>query len=238
MSQPHPTAPGRRQRLSAGVTMVELVVVVVIVSILAAVAVPAFSSWMDDQRLKAAARSVGDAFNLARAEAIRTGQDHIVFLSSGAGVDPAPAGRDAGGATLVDESGAAVPILVLNDGQPGSADNNCRIDGGESSRSVPAELGVSWGVTGTTTPAPEDPGSTIPANGVTFSAPDGTPTTWVLFRPDGIPVGFDTTCTQGETGSGGGTVYVTNGDLDYAVTLTALGTVRVHRADRNGGWTQ
>lgn len=241
MSQPRPAGPELRvaiRRQRAGVTLVELVVVIAMISILAAVSLPAFSSWMDDQRLKSAARSLGDAFNLARAEAIRTGEDHIVFLSSGAGVDPSPAGRDASGATLVDGAGTAVPILILNDGRPGTAGNNCRIDAGEASRTVPAEQGISWGVTSTTTPAPEDSSASIPSNGVTFTAPDGGDTTWVLFRPDGVPVGFDAACSQGEIGSGGGTVYVTNGDLDYAITLTSLGTVSVHRGDRNGGWSQ
>jgi hypothetical protein len=63
----------------------------------------------------------------------------------------------------------------------------------------------------------------------------------VLFRPDGIPVGFDptsTTCgTIGQTGTGGAGLYVTSGGRDYAVTLAPLGGVRVH-AWGGAGWTQ
>ena len=39
---------------------------------------------------------------------------------------------------------------------------------------------------------------------------------------------FDNACAFGQTGSGTGGVYVTNGTRDYAVTLSALGQSRVH----------
>jgi hypothetical protein len=54
----------------------------------------------------------------------------------------------------------------------------------------------------------------------------------VLFRPDGIPVSFTFsggTCGQiAGTGSGGGALYITNGERDYAVVLSPLGSARVH----------
>lgn len=218
-------------------TLVELMVVVVISGLMIAITIPNMAGWMSDQRLRGAARSLGDSFTVARAEAIRTGQDHVVFVSSGAGVDPAPLGLDANSNFLRDVANNFVPILVLNDGLPGSANNNCAIDAAETIRTVAPVTGINWGVTNATAVAPDDGAAAIPANGVTFSAPDGTPTTWVLFRPDGIPVGFSAACAQGEAGSGGGTVYMTNGDRDYAITLSPLGTPRVHRAV-GGGWSQ
>ena len=231
---PPPYSVSRRQR---GMTLVELMVVIVVSSAMIAIAVPNLAEWMNDQELRGAARGLGDSFAIARAEAIRTGQDHIVFVASGAGVDPSPLGQDANGNFLRDPANNFVPILVLNDGDPGSANNNCAVDAGEGTRTVPAVNGVNWGVTNITAVAPDDGAAAIPANGVTFTAPDGTPTTWVLFRPDGIPVGFSAACAQGEAGSGGGSVYLTNGDKDLAVTLSPLGAVRVHHAVA-GGWTQ
>lgn len=59
-----------------------------------------------------------------------------------------------------------------------------------------------------------------------------------MFRGDGIPVTFDAGCNVGTIGSGNGAVYVTNGDRDYAVVLTALGAVRVHAWNAvEGAWT-
>ena len=53
-----------------------------------------------------------------------------------------------------------------------------------------------------------------------------------------LHVGFDNTCTFGQTGTGGGAIYVTNGTRDYAITLSALGQSRVHAWDAGAGqWT-
>ena len=63
----------------------------------------------------------------------------------------------------------------------------------------------------------------------------------MAFRPDGIPVGFADIggpCTPGETGTGGGAIYVNNDQRDIAVVLAPLGTVKVHRFERGGAtWT-
>lgn len=209
-----------------------MVVVVGIVSAVIALAVPGIQDWGRNQRLKSAARSLTDAFQLARSEAIRTGNNHIVFLSAGGGTDPA-------GAALQDPAGTPVPILILDDGQPGSANQNCRIDAVELSQVVYAEQGVNWGVSFATTSAPEEGAAAIPGSGVSFRAPSGALTNWVLFRPDGIPVGFSPACNLGGVGSGGGAVYVTNGSRDYVVTLTPLGGTRVHGwMPEVGGWSQ
>jgi hypothetical protein len=79
------------------------------------------------------------------------------------------------------------------------------------------------------------------ASGTTASGPSNNATNWVLFRADGIPVGFDptsTTCgTIGDTGTGGAGLYITSGGRDYAVTLAPLGGTRVHTWG-GGAWTQ
>ena len=77
-----------------------------------------------------------------------------------------------------------------------------------------------------------------------FSDPEvpATARVWVLFRPDGIPVAFKgnlLNCdTIGETGSGGGAIYVTDGNRDFAAVMSPLGGVRLHAWDeRNTQWS-
>jgi len=223
-------------RSSAGVTLIELVVVIGIIAALAAAAIPSISDMIERRRLQGFARDLGNMFQIARSQAVRTGNYHIVFFGPLGTSDPA-------GTVLVDSSGDPVPLLILNDGSPATA--NCHIDGGEDRETLPMPNQVAFGVSEATVKVPADTGTAAfsppQASGTTASDPSNNPTNWVLFRPDGIPVGFDptsTTCgTIGETGTGGAGLYVTSGGLDYAVTLAPLGSVRVH-AWNGGGWTQ
>ena len=54
----------------------------------------------------------------------------------------------------------------------------------------------------------------------------------LLFRADGIPVAVDPACNVGTTGTGTGGVYITNGNRDYSVVVSPLGTVTVRRFNR------
>jgi prepilin-type N-terminal cleavage/methylation domain-containing protein len=206
-------------RRQSGVTLIELAVVLAIIALLSVVALPAFDNMFGDQRLKAAARSVNDSFFLARSEAIRTGNTHLVVFQQALG--------------------ATAPIVIVDDGLP--ANSNCTIDAGEVRYAIDAVDGVVWGTTSTLAngaPAPNDPGVATGDVATGSSFTDATRNalngaTWVLFQPDGVPRLFTPdgggNCTAvGLAGLGGGAIYLTNTRRDYAIVLSNVGTTRTH----------
>jgi len=247
----------RANKKTAGFTLVEAAVVIAIIGIVMATAMPNISRYFETGRGRAAAKSVADAFTIARAQAIRTGNNHVVFfrLATGAG----GFAGDVNGTPLTDAVGVpgavAVEVLILDDGLPGSANQNCQIDVGEPTiyfgRNAQrgqewgsANDGINWGrnLAPVATEAPDDDAvNAIPALGSSFRGPNGAAppfVSWVLFRPDGIPVAIDNFCTTGRLGSGGGTIYMNTANRDYAITLSPLGGVRVHVWDvATAGWT-
>jgi type II secretory pathway pseudopilin PulG len=218
-----------------GFTTIELVLVAGILGLLAAMAVPSWRAIQANNRLREAAGDVGDALQVARARAIASGNQFVVYFNTGIN-----AGEDICGNDLEDPlSGNPVPILILDDGPPGGPNGNCCIDAGEEVRTLPAATGVQWGVdfAGAAAPGDADPSANFAA-GTSFVSPGGAPTEWVLFRPDGVPVGFADAggpCAPGGTGTGGGAIYVNNDRRDVAVVLSPLGSVKVHQFERTGG---
>jgi type II secretory pathway pseudopilin PulG len=220
----------------AGISLIELAVVLGMIAALAAAAIPSVQDMLERRRLQGFARDLANVFQIARSQAIRTGNSQIAFFGPLGTADPA-------GTVLVDSAGATVPMLILDDGPPATA--NCHIDVSEERETIPLPSQVGFGVSEATAKVPTDAGSAAfsppQASGTTASDPSNNATNWVLFRPDGIPVGFaptSTTCgTIGDTGTGGAGLYVTSGGRDYAVTLAPLGGVRVH-AWGDAGWTQ
>ena len=229
----------RARKRTTGFTLVEAAIVVAIIGVVMAAAVPSMNRYFETARGRAAAKSIADAFTIARATAIRTGNNQVVFFSVLNGGVP---GGDTAGTALTNSNGDPVPILVLDDGAPGAPTQNCQIDAAEPRVTFAPQRGVGWGANAPppAAKAPDDDAVVvIPPNGSSFRAPDGTPNmTWVQFRPDGIPVAIDAACNPGRLGSGGGTIYLQTDNRDYAVTLSPLGGVRVHVWDAGvGAWT-
>lgn len=223
-----------RRRRSAGISLIEIVVVVAIVGAMTMLVVPRMGRSLADQRARHVAMEAADLVRLARAEAIRTGDHHVVFFGP-------PGSTDPGGTALVHTDGSTAPVLALRDGPP--ATSNCRIDPGETRRSMGGQPGMSWGVSEATSRATGDesgaPFTPPQASGSTFVDPASNSVNWVLFRPDGIPVVFTGTggdCgTIGSTGTGGAALYITNGRLDYAIVISPLGSVRIRSWPHGGG---
>jgi type II secretory pathway pseudopilin PulG len=217
-------------------SLIEIAVVMGIIASLAAVAIPSIQDMIERRRLQGFARDIANVFQIARSQAIRTGNYQIVFFG--------PLGTaDSAGTVLVDSVGTTVPAMILDDGSPATA--NCHIDTSESRETISLPNQVAFGVSAANIKVPADTGgatfSPPQASGTTAADPSNNPTNWILFRPDGIPVGFAPTTTTcgviGDTGTGGAGLYVTSGGLDYAVTLAPLGSARVHAWD-GSGWTQ
>lgn len=213
---------------TAGMSLIEIVVVFAILGVIILVTMPSMDRWFDNQRLKGAARAGADLLMLARAEAIRSGNPHVVFF----GIDP-------DGTAMTDPNGGFAPLLAVDE----SVTENCRLDANEVTEHIVAVDGVSWGVVLATAKVGTDNGGETlpsftppappPASGSTFKDPNGPGRMdWLMFRPDGMPIVFDGdggNCGNvGPAGQGGGAFYITNGKRDYSVVISPLGSVRVH----------
>ena len=62
------------QRRQAGFTMIELVITIVVVGILAALAIPGFSAWIQNQQIRTGTEGVLNGLQTARAEAVKRNQ--------------------------------------------------------------------------------------------------------------------------------------------------------------------
>ncbi len=224
------------ERCQAGFSLIEMVIAAAVLAVLIGVAAIGIDSWFSAQRAKGAVRKMADLMMLARTEAVRTHQNHVVLFQ-----------LDAAGNPLLDSSGTEVAALLFRDG-----DGNGVPQASEyvSALHFDQTGSLSWGGTmalqpGAEVPAPNDnPAAAfpLPANSAccTFTNAGGGPARGVVFLPDGMPRAFSIgPFASGVVGSGNGAVYVTSGDRDYAVVLAALGGVRGHAWEPGAGvWQQ
>ncbi|MFH1488395.1 MAG: GspH/FimT family pseudopilin [Pseudomonadota bacterium] len=75
------TDPGEKSlKRRSGFTMVELMITMVIIAALVGIAIPAFSVWMPNYRLKDGTRSLISAIQLARLTAIKENRSTVVWF--------------------------------------------------------------------------------------------------------------------------------------------------------------
>lgn len=65
-----------------GVTLIELLIAIAIMAILAGIAVPSFTIWLQNTQIRTATESIKNGLQLARAEAIRRNEPVNFVLSS------------------------------------------------------------------------------------------------------------------------------------------------------------
>jgi prepilin-type N-terminal cleavage/methylation domain-containing protein len=67
---------------SSGFTLIEVMVVIVIIAVLAAIAIPAFSGWLPDYRLRRAARDLYSNLQRAKIGAIKSNSEWRVYFDN------------------------------------------------------------------------------------------------------------------------------------------------------------
>ncbi|MDJ0848467.1 MAG: prepilin-type N-terminal cleavage/methylation domain-containing protein [Myxococcota bacterium] len=225
------------RHVQAGFSLLEFMIALAVLGVFVAIGGTIMSSQLAGTRSKAFARSLADLMMLARTEAIRTGDNHVVFFF-----------QDTADGALSGGSGQQVVASVIRD-----ADADGLVDAGEPIAGVQFDAagGMAWGssiAAALSTPlkAPNDnPDADFPETDAdflccTFTTPGDDPARWVVFTPDGMPRSFQTgPFTMGGVASGNGAIYVTGGNRDYAVVLAPLGGVRVHHFVRDTeNWSQ
>jgi type IV fimbrial biogenesis protein FimT len=101
-----------------GFTMIELLVTIILFGIMASIAIPGFSRWLPNYRLKGAARDVYSNFQLAKMEAVESrGECAVVFDSGNNRYQVVSGGADGLCSTAGDN--VVVKTVTLSDYQSG-----------------------------------------------------------------------------------------------------------------------
>ena len=87
-SRPYLWVPIMRQyfkgkKAEKGFTLLEVIVVVCILGVLASIAIPAFSSWLPDYRLKSAVQDLYSNMQLTKMEAVKANNDRSIVFNPG-----------------------------------------------------------------------------------------------------------------------------------------------------------
>lgn len=187
--------------------------------LLAVVAVPGVRPTSHRDLAEATVREVEELLRHARDEAVRTGEDHIVFFEHSATVDH-------------DRKPAFMALLIHDrdgDGRPSES---------EIVASIPADTEgiVRWGSALATKPASGDVAGEL-RGPLSFGRSDAQiRERGLVFRSDGVPQ--PATSILGAAGdSGAGALYLHGPTLDYAVVLSPWGDVDLQVWDtRSQSW--
>ena len=77
-------------KIKGGFTLIELLVVIVILAIVALIAIPGFSRWLPNYRLRVATRDVFSNFQHARLTAVKRHSLCAITFSQALGAQPDP----------------------------------------------------------------------------------------------------------------------------------------------------
>ncbi|WP_051305294.1 GspH/FimT family pseudopilin [Desulfogranum mediterraneum] len=155
----------KEKRDQRGFTLIEVVVVLAIIGVMAAVAIPAFMSWLPDIRLRSATRDLFLDMQLAKQEAIKRNERVVIQIN-----DVVCGGLP----NSVPEPGGGYTIFI-DDGSGANTGNNTQ-DGDEPTwRSAAMPKNVALCVT-------KNDGT----DGVTFTGE------WTGFNPTGLPISIGT----------------------------------------------
>lgn len=77
---------GRRMRLATGFTLIELMVTIVLLSVLAMLAMPSFTTWINNNKVRTVSDSLQNGLRFAQAEALRRSRPIVFSLTN----SPAP----------------------------------------------------------------------------------------------------------------------------------------------------